>query len=49
MKNVYKILIEKPEGKRPARHRWEENTEMDFRETGFWGFLLRRGTTGGLL
>jgi hypothetical protein len=35
MKNSYKILIGKPEGKRPLgrpRHRWDDNTIMDLRE-----------------
>jgi hypothetical protein len=33
VRNAYKILDGKPEGKRPlwrSRHRWEDNTEMDF-------------------
>jgi hypothetical protein len=32
-------ISEKPEGKRPlgrSRHRWEDNIQMDLRETG-WG------------
>jgi hypothetical protein len=35
MKNAYKILVGKPEGKRPlerARHRWENNFKMDLQE-----------------
>jgi hypothetical protein len=38
-KNAYKILVGKPEGKRPLgrpRHRWEDNIKMDLREMG-WG------------
>jgi hypothetical protein len=38
-KNAYKILVGKPEGKRPLgrlRRRWEGNIEMDLREIG-WG------------
>jgi hypothetical protein len=38
-RNAYRILIRKPEGKRPqgrARHRWLDNIKMDLRETG-WG------------
>jgi hypothetical protein len=34
---VYKVLVGKPEGKRPLgrpRHRWEHGIRMDFRETG---------------
>jgi hypothetical protein len=29
---VYRVLVEKPEGKRPLgrpRHRWEDNTKID--------------------
>jgi len=40
MRNVYKILIGKPEGKRPLqrpRHRWEDNIRMALRETGWEG------------
>jgi hypothetical protein len=35
MRNVYKILVGKPEGKRPlgrTGHRWEDNITMDLRE-----------------
>jgi hypothetical protein len=38
-RNEYKILVGKPEGKRPLggpRRRWEDNIKMDLRETG-WG------------
>jgi hypothetical protein len=37
--NVYRILVGKPEGKRPLgrpRPRWEDNIRMDLREIG-WG------------
>jgi hypothetical protein len=37
MRNVYKILIGKPKGKRPLgrpRRWWEGNVSMDFREMG---------------
>jgi hypothetical protein len=40
MRNVYKILVGRPEGKRPLgrhRHRWEDNIKMDLRETGIDG------------
>jgi hypothetical protein len=33
--NSYRILVGKPEGKRPlgrARHRWVDNIKMDLRE-----------------
>jgi hypothetical protein len=36
---VYRVLMGKPEGKRPLgrpRHRWEDGIRMDFREIG-WG------------
>jgi hypothetical protein len=35
MRNSYKILVGKPEGKRPLgrpRRRWEDNIEMDLSE-----------------
>jgi hypothetical protein len=38
-RNVYKVLMGKPEGKRPLgrpRHRWEGGIRMDLREIG-WG------------
>jgi hypothetical protein len=38
MRNVYEILIGKPEGKRPfgrPRRRWESNIKMYLRELGF--------------
>jgi len=34
---VYKVLMEKPEGRRPLgrpRRRWEDNIRMDLREVG---------------
>jgi hypothetical protein len=38
-RNAYRILVGKPEGKRPLgrlRHRWEDNIKTDLREIG-WG------------
>jgi hypothetical protein len=38
-KNAYRILVGKPEGKRPLgrpRRSWEDNIRMDLREIG-WG------------
>jgi hypothetical protein len=35
--NAYRLLVEKPEGKRPlgrARRRWVDNIRMDLREVG---------------
>jgi hypothetical protein len=55
-RKVYKVLVGKPEGKRPLgkpRHRWEDGIRMDL--GGDWlevwsGFSwLRIGTGGGLL
>jgi hypothetical protein len=37
-KNTYRILVGKPEGKRPAgrpRRRWLDNVKMDLREIGW--------------
>jgi hypothetical protein len=37
--NAYRLLVEKPEGKRPLgrpRHRWVDNIKMDLLEIG-WG------------
>ena len=39
-RGVYRILVGKPEGKRPfgrPRHRWEDNIKMDLQEMGSWG------------
>jgi len=36
---AYRVLLEKPEGKRPLgrpRRRWEENSKIDFQEVD-WG------------
>jgi hypothetical protein len=38
-KNVYRLLVGKPEGKRPLgrpRHRWVDNIKMDLLDIG-WG------------
>jgi hypothetical protein len=55
-RNVYRILVGRPEGKRPlerTRRRWEDGIKMDLREIG-WGMLsgftwLWIGIVGGLL
>jgi hypothetical protein len=42
-KTVYKVLVEKPEGKRPLerpRRRWQDGIRMDLREIG-WGSVER--------
>jgi len=53
-RGVYKVLVGKPEGKRPLgkpRHRWEDNIKMDLQEVGcgVWteSSWLRVGTGGG--
>jgi hypothetical protein len=52
-RNAYRILMGKPEGKRPLgtpRCRWEDNIKMDLREIGWTGLIwFRIGTSGGLL
>jgi hypothetical protein len=38
-RKVYKVLVGKPEGKRPSgrpRRRWEDGIRMDLREIGLW-------------
>jgi hypothetical protein len=54
-RGVYRVLVEKPESKRPlgrTRRRWEDNIKMDFQEVGGgcweWSWL-RIGTGGGQL
>jgi len=40
VRNTYKVVVGKPEGKSPLkrpRHRWEDNVNMDFREIGWEG------------
>jgi hypothetical protein len=52
-RNAYRLLVRKPEGKRPLgrpRRRWVDNIKMDLREIGWIGLIwLRIGTSGGLL
>jgi hypothetical protein len=38
MKSVYRVLVGKPEGKRPLgrpRRRWEDNIKIDLQEVGY--------------
>jgi len=56
MRGVYRILVEKPEGKRllgRPRHRLEDNIKMDLQEVGWraWSGLIwpRIGTGCGHL
>jgi hypothetical protein len=55
-RKVYKVLVAKPEGRRPLgspRRRWKDGIRMDLKETGLGvriGFdWLMTGTDGGLL
>jgi hypothetical protein len=56
-RNVYRVLVGKPEGKRPLerpRRRREDGIKMDLREIGWGGVWsgftwLRIGTVGRLL
>jgi hypothetical protein len=39
-RDVYRVLVEKPEGKRPMgrpRYRWEDSIKMDLQEVGCGG------------
>jgi hypothetical protein len=54
--NTYRLLVGKPEGKRPLgrpRHRWVDNIRMDLGEISWGGVVwigwLRIGTGGGFL
>jgi hypothetical protein len=53
-KDVYRVLVGRPEGKRPLgrpRRRWEDNIKMDLREKGIDGRTgfswLRIGSSAG--
>jgi hypothetical protein len=56
-RNVYRVLVGKPEGRRPLgrpRRRWEDGIKMDLWKIGWGGVWsgftwLRAGTVGGLL
>jgi hypothetical protein len=52
-RNLYRILVGMPEGKRPLgrpRRMWVDNVKMDLREIGRNGMdWLRIGTNGGFL
>jgi hypothetical protein len=40
LKALYRVLVEKPEGKRPLRrhrYRWEDNIKMDVQKIGWEG------------
>jgi len=45
MIGVYRVLVGKPEEKRPLgrpRHRWEDNIKMDLQEMGYAGMDLTK-------
>jgi hypothetical protein len=49
-RRVYKVLLGKPEGRRPLgrpRRRWEDGIRMDLREIGFGGVDWIRLTQDG--
>jgi hypothetical protein len=55
-KGAYKVLVGKPEGKRPLgrpKHRWDDNVQMDLSAVGLGSMAgliwLRIGTGGWLL
>jgi hypothetical protein len=54
LRSVYRILVRKPEGRRPLgrpRCRCKDNIKMDLGEIGWKGvdwILLRIGSSGGL-
>jgi len=46
---VYRVLVGKPEGKRPLgrpRRRWKDNIKMDLQEVGCWGYGLDGAGSG---
>jgi hypothetical protein len=52
---VYRVLVSKPEGKRPLgrpRRRWEDNIKMDLQEVGcggmYWSELAQEAGGGQL-
>jgi hypothetical protein len=55
-RDVFRVLIGRPEGKRPLgrpRRRWEDNIKLDLREIGIdganWIRLTQDRVNGGLL
>jgi hypothetical protein len=48
-RGVYRVLVGKPEGKRPLggpRRRWEDNIKMDLQKVGCRGIGLDRAGSG---
>jgi hypothetical protein len=55
-RGMYRVLVGKPEGKRPMgklRHRWEDNVRMNLQEAGcggmYWIGLAQDTDRGGHL
>jgi hypothetical protein len=55
-RNAYRILVGKPEGKRPRvrpRRRWVDSIKLDLREIEWggveWIYMAQDRATGGLL
>jgi hypothetical protein len=49
-RKVYKVLVRKPEGKRPLgipRRRWEDGIRMDLREIGLDSTVSGQGPVAG--
>jgi len=49
MRDVYRVLVGKPEGKKPLgrpRRTWEDNIKMDLQEVGMWGYGQDRAGSG---
>jgi hypothetical protein len=49
---VYRVLVGKPEGKRPLgrpRRRWEDNIKMDLQEVGIWNGLSWRALVNAVM
>jgi len=47
--SVYRVLVGKPEGKRPLgrpRHKWEDNIKRDLQEVGMLGCGLDQAGSG---
>jgi hypothetical protein len=50
-RSVYRVLVGRPEGKRPLgrrRRRWEDNIKMDLREIGIDGANWIQVAQGGV-
>jgi len=48
-RGVYRVLVGKPEGKRPLgrpMRRWEDNIKMDLQDVGCGGYGLDRADSG---